>query len=386
MKKTILAAAIAAACAAPAFAADVTVYGVIDTGLLYEHNKLTMANASEKADELSMSSGMNSANRFGLKGSEDLGNGLKVGFVLENGFNADDGSFKTDGKLFDRESSLSLSGGFGTVYFGRMGALVSDTGSVGFFGAAASALGSGWTDNITGHTAVFADYVARRDNMITYVTPEFAGARVYAQYAMGDNGSENKPSTDRYAAIGAAWQQGAFSVNGLVDWTNKNSSRIGSDSIKFDADIEDAWTFSLAGAYDCGFAKTTIALQYFKDSADAAGILTEVFEGKEFTRIYSVDGYGVHLGTSFGLAGGTLMAGIGYMDGTVNDNRTNTLMSEVADIQAYAATIAYEYPFSKRTKLYTGMGYRDRELDYKGTIPAIEMKGYDFALGLAHSF
>ena len=53
-----------------------------------------------------------------------------------------------------------------------------------------------------------ADYTSRLDNVITYVSPEFAGTTIYAQYAMGgdDGGAENKSNTDRYAALGAEWK------------------------------------------------------------------------------------------------------------------------------------------------------------------------------------
>lgn len=79
-----------------------------------------------------------------------------------------------------------------------MGTLVSDAGSVGFYGSMASALATGWSDNI----AVMANYSSRYDNTIAYVSPEFAGVTIYAQYAMGDT-NENKASNDRYAALGA---------------------------------------------------------------------------------------------------------------------------------------------------------------------------------------
>ena len=85
---------------------------------------------------------------------------------------------------------------------GRMGTLVSDAGSVGFYGSMASALATGWSDNIAGHNAVMANYSSRYDNTIAYVSPEFAGVTIYAQYAMGDT-NENKASNDRYAALGA---------------------------------------------------------------------------------------------------------------------------------------------------------------------------------------
>ena len=71
-----------------------------------------------------MDSGVNSATRFGLRGSEDLGNGLKVGFKLENGFSSDSGKLGED-RLFGREATVNVSGDFGTVYMGRLGTLVS---------------------------------------------------------------------------------------------------------------------------------------------------------------------------------------------------------------------------------------------------------------------
>ena len=66
----------------------------------------------------------------------------------------------------------------------------------------ASALATGWSDNIAGYNAVMANYSSRYDNMIAYVSPEFAGVTIYAQYAMGDT-NENKASNYRYAALGA---------------------------------------------------------------------------------------------------------------------------------------------------------------------------------------
>ena len=129
-KKTLVAAAIGAL-SISAYAADVNVYGVIDYGMVYNHTKYEATDSdSIKEDSFTMDSGVNSATRFGLRGSEDLGNGLKVGFKLENGFSSDSGKLGED-RLFGREATVNVSGGFGTVYMGRLGTLVSDTGSVG---------------------------------------------------------------------------------------------------------------------------------------------------------------------------------------------------------------------------------------------------------------
>ena len=81
-----------------------------------------------------MKSGSQSGSRFGIKGAEDVGNGLKVGFQLENGFDADTGSLGYNSRLFGREARVYLSGDFGEVAFGRMGTLGSGNGTYGLLG------------------------------------------------------------------------------------------------------------------------------------------------------------------------------------------------------------------------------------------------------------
>ena len=128
MKKTLAALAVLGAFGAgSAYAADVTVYGVVDLGLKYTHAD-SDKQGEDATDKLEMASGMQSGSRFGLKGTEDLGNGMKVGFVLENGFSADDGSLGNDGRLFGREAQVNLSGAFGEISFGRVGQLTSGNG------------------------------------------------------------------------------------------------------------------------------------------------------------------------------------------------------------------------------------------------------------------
>lgn len=87
-KKSLAAVALLGAFAGSAFAADVTLYGVVDEGFLYTHKDTDVA-GSDAVDKLELKSGIQAGSRWGLKGTEDLGNGLKVGFILESGFNAD---------------------------------------------------------------------------------------------------------------------------------------------------------------------------------------------------------------------------------------------------------------------------------------------------------
>src|SRR5689334_19126644 len=89
------------ACAAHA-QSSVTLYGIIDVGLNY------ISNASGSR-LFNLSTGVQQANRFGLRGVEDLGGGLKAIFVLENGFNLGTGALgqnnpgSTQGLMFGRQ-------------------------------------------------------------------------------------------------------------------------------------------------------------------------------------------------------------------------------------------------------------------------------------------
>lgn len=404
-KKTLVAVALAGASVGFVQAANVEVYGVIDTGLAYTNTDATYDYYNDAKDvrvdedEFRMDSGNNSASRFGIRGSEDLGNGMQVLFKLENGFKADDGSMSTDGTIFDREASIGLRTNYGTLYAGRMSTLVSDTGTAGFFGTMASPFGSGWSDNIAGHTMVFANYTTRMDNVLTYVSPDLSGLTVYAQYAMGENGVENKSAANRYAALGAEYKIGAFDFGALVDWTNKSTKGAtytlgGVERTEKAEDIDDAFTVSLAGSYDCGFAKTFLAVQYYNNASDVAGIMQKSYESSAIGDIEDVvavrlnatelDGYGVHLGTQFDVVGGTVKFGVGYSDG----DGTGFDGYPDLDVKAYTASLGYEYPLSKRTLLYTEAGYVKAELDMgtdRGTLTH-EYEGIDFVGGLVHRF
>ena len=99
-KKSLIAVAALSALAGSAMAADVQIYGRIDTGLRYSQVDYDVPTVDDKTT-FEMATGNSTGNRVGIKGSEDLGNGLTVGFVLENGFDADTGAEKYDG-LFGR--------------------------------------------------------------------------------------------------------------------------------------------------------------------------------------------------------------------------------------------------------------------------------------------
>ena len=138
MKKTLAAVAVLGAFAGTALAADVTLYGRIDGGFQYNQESIDL-NGKEVVDDSSfkMGSGQSTGSRFGVKGTEEISEGLKVGFVLEHGFNFDNGGYGDDDRMFNREATLQLiSDNYGTLALGRVGSIKSDAGSFGFWWSA----------------------------------------------------------------------------------------------------------------------------------------------------------------------------------------------------------------------------------------------------------
>lgn len=199
MKKTLLALALFGAVAGTAAAASVTLYGTVDVGfgmtsVAGDHNARYEA-ADMNDTTFTLDSGNNSASKFGLKGVEELGNGMVVGFQLENGFSADDGKLGNDKRLFGRESRLFLQTDFGTLSFGRMGTLVSDNGTYGIL-ADLSPMGSGWGSIIGNQNLVFASNAGRVDNAVVYESPDLYGAKVYAQYSFKNDNVNDKDGVE----------------------------------------------------------------------------------------------------------------------------------------------------------------------------------------------
>ena len=115
-KKRLLAAAFAAALAGSAAAADFSVSGNLDLGFAF-HTLSTKSfdGTVTRTRGLSMENGYSSPSDIVLRGSDELGNGLKASFFLDSAFKADHGVLGQGGRLFGREASLTLSGSFGRV-------------------------------------------------------------------------------------------------------------------------------------------------------------------------------------------------------------------------------------------------------------------------------
>lgn len=370
MQKKLIAVAVLGACVAgSALAANVDVYGRIDTGLSYVHQKI---GDQAGTDTFSMDSGLSSASRWGLKGSEDLGNGYQVGFVLEGGFSSDTGELY-DGGIFRREATLRVSGPFGSIYAGRMGRIGSDAGSVGFYAGSVSPFGSGW-GKMAGHFAVTANYDSRYNNALAYVSPKVGPVTVYAQYTMG-NATENESGDNRLFSLGAQADFGALQVLGLVEYLNKQSTVAGTTAnVTYnDSQYDDSYTINLGGSYDFGVAKVFLAGQYFNAAPN--------FAGQGSTWHDSFDGFGVNVGASAPIGAGEFLVSAGYGKGDHHVDTKDTNRS--AD--SYIFQVGYTYPFSKRTNLYAGAGYHQTTMEEEVGKDS-KTKTTQVMFGLLHKF
>ena len=382
MKKTLAAVAVLGAFAGTAMAADVTLYGVIDEGLVYSHKKVD----GVKTDKLSLDSGKLAGARFGLKGTEDLGNGYKVGFILENGYSADDGSLSKYGngqeqnRLFGREASLFIDSDFGRLTMGRVGQLTSGNGSTGIAGAMHPFGTASWGLSQMYTVMVGGD---RLDNTVTYATPAFAGLKVYAQTSLKNDSNvsksdrglavkatadEGKHTADRYYALGATYKNYGLDLALVVDMYDYGHAEKEA--------LDDGYTVTLGGSYDFEVVKVYLGAQYFKDIQDTKkGFgLAESFD--KVGEQAAAKGYGITAGVDVPALGGTFKIGALYGQAENTEDSSKKLTN-------YGANFGYVYPFSKRTSLYTAAGYLKTKVE---NTTDSKTDAYQVTLGLSHKF
>jgi predicted porin len=282
MKKTLITFAALAALTGTATAQQVTVYGRVD---------LSIAQRAGQPDNLELRNG--SGSRFGLRGTEDLGGGLKAVFGLEHRFDADTGS--AGSPFWGGKSVVGLSGGFGTVTLGR-----DDSPANKMVNEAADPWGG---DTVAGNGNIYDGNIdsSRYSNALTY-RGKFGGFVVGAQVTEGDG------TDDRPMSFALAYQSGPlYAAVGHAD----------------PGDADDDWT-SVMARYDLGGVKVSAL---YGSGSDKSG--------------RDVDAWLVALTAK--LAGGQLRASYGQ--------RENEGVAD--DYKQYG--LGYHYPLSKRTTIYADL-------------------------------
>ena len=376
-KKSLAAVAVLGAFGGSALAADVQLYGVVDLGI----NWTQTDDGVTKTDSFSMASGQNSGSRFGLKGTEDLGNGYKVGFNLENSFKADDGALDKGSRLFHRESLLFVQTPFGEISAGRTGALDAGTGRYNLMGSGATAIGTGW-DKVGCSSDVLLGTGSRMDNTLTFKSPNMAGFTVLAQASLKkDNtsktdGEEGSSDAERYYGLGVTYGVGAFNTGLVVSQADYGRAAVNGNNPQND---DDMLTVSGFVNYDFGMIKPMFAAQYWDGGKDYDGAASVNITSDK--KNYATKGYGLVVGATAPVVGGTLKVTAGW-----NDYETlfETAQDGNGEGNNFMVGVGYEYPLSKRTFVYTAAGYSEKKVEWK--TEEDKTKTSEVMFGMVHKF
>jgi predicted porin len=309
---------------------SVTLYGIIDTGFTYTHN------SGGSASQFGLSSGNESGSRWGLKGSEDLGGGLKTIFQLENGFNSTTGKLGQGGREFGRQAFVGLSGtSWGTVTLGRQYDPVVDL-----------------VQPVQGDTSPGdvddADNSLRFNNAVKWASPTWGGVTAEAMYAAG--GVAGSISNGQTYSAALAYNSGPLALaagylhidNGTASVRGTTSSTSTADSL-FNTNVNlhyaTAKSIDIArvgGNYQIGPVTVGAYGSYSDYKPDASSAFT-TSEKYKVGSAYAVWQVSAPLSTE-----------IGYVYMKSNGDSS-------ASYNQFA--IAADYFLSKRTDLYAFAGY-----------------------------
>lgn len=252
MQKKIIALAIAAAFSAPAFAADVTPYGIVDAAVA------RVSNTGQKSDLLAVSGGL-SGSRFGVKAVEDLDGGMKAVVVLE--YALDTQTSSTVGAA--RQEMLALAGGFGTVATGYLQTTAYDFAQKfdPMFGSSVSP----WQNMTKGSTQFLIGAVAgaaRASRALAYISPSLGGVTIAVNHStaladtLGNLTNASGVATKSTATLlSATYAGGPLTVGGVYA------------KLSAPAATNDETEMALGASYDLGVAKLMGTYQTTKSGA-----------------------------------------------------------------------------------------------------------------------
>ena len=302
MKKSLIALAVLAASGAAMAQSSVTLFGIVDAGVV----RISSGGVSKTG---LTNSGLASS-RLGFRGEEDLGGGLKAGFWLEGAVANDNGG---SGFNFQRRSTVGLSGAFGEVRLGReltAGYINSTAADV--FGD--NGVGASIGKNLFVSSAAAVNAIeTRKSNMITYLTPaNLGGFYGQLQYSFGE------------AASNASYDKANDYLGARVGYRNGPlEAAVGFAQGRGASAADDVDQFNVFASYDLGVAKAFVGFNQEKNNAPA-----------------EVKYQSYLLGLTAPVGPGTVRVSYNDVD----------LKNSGDDAQKFA--IGYVYDLSKRTAIY----------------------------------
>jgi len=333
-KKNLIAVA-GLAVLASAAQAQVTLYGNLDVGVVHQRTKIDGDSESVNAVESSLLT----ESYFGLKGSEDLGGGLKALFVLESPVAVDTGS-ASDGNFWQRNAYVGVAGGFGTVKLGNQESLFKTE------GAAFNPFGSSPLFSTTNLVTELSGLGGSWQNTVGYTSANLSGFTVSAQYSAkeGAKGDATNYGGGAYALAAnySAGPLGLSAVYGNVKSTDATNAP------------EKQRAYLLGASYDFGVAKAFA--QYGRDK------FTEKASGGDVTAKFYQVGAIVPV-----TADGSFHASYGRI--------------KAEGDKATQYSLAYNHSLSKRTGAYVGLTRVNGDVEDGGNARVTT-----FGVGVRHAF
>jgi predicted porin len=217
LNKKVLTTALLASFAGAAHAqSSVTLYGLIDAGLSYVNHSKTASGSDHlfKYDD-----GVSQGSRWGLRGTEDLGGGLKAIFLLESGFNSGTGAMGQNSTLFGRQAFVGLTkDGIGSFTMGRQYSFNTD-----YLGANYSTGGQTVAGNYAYHINDIDQLTSSRiNNSVKFNSANFSGFTFGAMYGFSNQAGAfagapavgTTAGSSRAYSFGANYAMGPFALGG----------------------------------------------------------------------------------------------------------------------------------------------------------------------------
>lgn len=312
MKKSLIALAALAAVSAASAQSSVSLYGIADIWV-----------GKVKGTSAQVGSGGVNTSRWGMKGSEDLGGGLKANFNFESKIDLANGS--TGAKLFDRQANVGFSGGFGTLKIGKSWTAMDDV-----FGAS----NSGFDSALSANGIWLNSYAYTADAQIHYATPTFSGFAGAVSTQLNGNAASGKTTT-----FNVTYANGPVAVAlGYEDNKNTNYGLAAQKGTM------------LNGSYDLGMAK----------------LMASMYNTKPIGAGVKVNSY--QLGADIPMSSAVTLS-VGYAASKPNGGQTNSGFG-----------VAAAYSLSKRTTMYAGV----RAESVKASNGRAD--GDIYAVGINHKF
>jgi len=352
MKKILLASAIASLFSVAAHAqSSVTLYGILDEGVQFNSNaKNTVGgnNVGGRQVALDSTSGLNGS-RWGLKGAEDLGGGLKAIFTLESGVNLNNGAFGQGGTPFGRQAFVGLSSSkYGAITLGRqydsVVTYVQPVATTGYIGGSSLIEHPGDLDNLNNSL--------RTNNTIKYASPSFSGLTFGAEVSLGGQAG-NVTGGGGYSA-GAAYANGPITLGAAYNYFKNPTGTAGSTGL-FTDNVNG--TSSLSGVLNSAYQSASSYQVAAAGGTYALGpaVFGVSYSNTKYKSIVSMNGAtatfnDVEAGLKWNFTP-TLYSGLAY-NYTKGNSVSNAAGVNVGNQHFNQLSLLTDYSLSKRTDVY----------------------------------